>query len=104
MLRESKEILDSADHIKPASWRGNVKLKDVSLQTSWNRGRRIIEQECEGLKHVLDDCDSSEGLSILSPFGMLLLEVPLADDDINESLEAPTATSADDDVTNSRTH
>ena len=101
MSRESKEIPDSADHIKPASWRGNVKLKDVSLQTSWNRGRRIIEQECEGLKHVLDELDSSEGVDILSPFGVLLFEVPLADDDIDESLEAPTMTSPNGDITDS---
>jgi hypothetical protein len=91
--RESKEIPDSADHIKPASWRGNVKLKDVSLQTSWNRGRRIIEQDCEGLKHILHELDNSEGIDILSPFGTLLFKVPLADDDIDESLEGPTVTS-----------
>jgi len=104
MSHELKEILDSADHIKPASWRGNVKLKDVSLQTSWNCGWRIIKQECEGLKHVLNELDSSEGISILSLFGMLLLEVPLADNDIDESLEAPMATSPNDDITDSRTH
>jgi hypothetical protein len=34
MSCKSKEIPDSADHIKPGSWWGNVKLKDVSLQTS----------------------------------------------------------------------
>jgi len=104
MSCESKEIPDSADHIKPASWRGDVKLKDVSLQTSWNRGRRIIEQECKGLKHVLDELDSSEGIDILSPFSVLLFEVPLADDDIDESLEAPTMTSPNDDITDSRAH
>jgi hypothetical protein len=43
LTRESKEIPDSADHIKPPSWTGNAKLKDVSLQTSWNRGRRLVE-------------------------------------------------------------
>src|SRR6266540_1308556 len=31
---ESKEISDRADHIKPGSWRGNVKLNTVSIQTS----------------------------------------------------------------------
>jgi hypothetical protein len=31
MSRESKEILDSADHIKPGFWQGNVKLKNVPL-------------------------------------------------------------------------
>jgi len=43
VLRESKEIPDSADHIKPASWRGNINVSDVSLQTSWNRGRYMVE-------------------------------------------------------------
>jgi len=104
MSRELKEIPDSTDHIKPASWRGNVKLKDVSLQTSWNRGRRIIEQECKGLKHVLHQLDNSEGVDILSPFGTLLFEVPLDDDDINESLEVLMATSPNDETTDSRAH
>jgi len=93
LSRESQELPDGADHIKPASWRGNVKLKDVSLQTSWNRGRRIIEQECEGLKHVLDCLDKLDDIDILSPFGALLFDAPLADDDIDESLETPVVAS-----------
>jgi hypothetical protein len=99
MSRESNEIPDSADHIKPGSWRGNVqvKLKDVSLQTSWNRGRRIIEQELEGLKYVLHELDNTDGTDILSPFGTLLFNVPLADDDVDESLEAsPAGNSAEE--------
>ena len=92
MLRKSKEIPDSADHIKPGSWRGNVKVRDVSLQTSWNRGRRMVEQEFESLKHVLRKLDNSDGVDILSPFGTLLFDVPLADDDVDESLEAPSST------------
>ena len=94
MSRELKEIPDSADHIKPCSWRGNVKLKDVSLQTSWNRGRRIIEQEFEGLNHVLLLLDISEGIDILSPFGTLLFDAPLAEDDVDESLQALNSTQA----------
>jgi len=93
MSRESKEIPDSADHIKPASWRGNVKVKDISLQTSWNWGRWIIEEECQSLKHVLEELDNLDGVTILSPFGTLLFNVPLADDDVDESLEAPTVSS-----------
>lgn len=53
LSRESKEIPDSADHIKPASWKGNVYVRDASLQTSWNRGRYIVEQECQTLLSVL---------------------------------------------------
>jgi hypothetical protein len=105
MSRESKDIPDSADHIKPGSWRGNVKVKDVSLQTSWNRGRRIIELEFEGFKHLLHELDNSEGIDILSPFGTLLFDVPLADDDIDESLEAPSSTgTSTDEITDSRAH
>ena len=36
MSWESKEIPDIADHVKPASWKGNVKVKETSLQTLWN--------------------------------------------------------------------
>jgi hypothetical protein len=79
MPHESKDIPDSADHIKPGSWQGNVKLRDVSLQTSWNSGQRIMEQEFEGLKHLLYEIDNLEGIDILSPFGTLLFDVPLAD-------------------------
>ena len=105
MSHKSKEIPDSADHIKPGSWRGNVKLKDVSLQTSWNRGQRIIEQEFEGLKHVLHKLDNSEGVDMLSPFGTLLFNIPLADDDVDESLEALSSTgNSADEATDSGAH
>ena len=53
LSRESKEIPDSADHIKPSSWRGSVKVKEVSLQTSWNRGRRLVENECTIVTPIL---------------------------------------------------
>ncbi len=87
LSRDSKELPDSADHIKPGSWRGSVKLKDISLQTSWNHGRRMIEQECDSLKHVLLDLDKFNNVDILSPFGTLLVNASLADDDIDDSLE-----------------
>jgi len=106
LSRESKEIPDSADHIKPASWKGNVKVKDVSLHTSWNRGRHLIEQECEAIKSILQELDASDDLNILSPFGTTLFDTPLAADDIDESLEflAPTRTStgaSDDEIAES---
>jgi hypothetical protein len=105
MSRESKDIPDSADHIKPGSWRGNVRVKDVSLQTSWNRGRRIIEAEFEGLKHLLHELDNSEGIDILSPFGTLLFDVPLTDNDIDESLEAPSSTgTSTEEIPGSKAH
>lgn len=91
LSRESKEIPDSADHIKPASWRGNVKVKDVSLQTSWNRGRHIVEAECNFAKPIFSNLETIAGIDLLAPFGVLLFNVPLTADDIDESLEDPNA-------------
>jgi hypothetical protein len=89
--RESEELPDNADHIKPASWRGNVDVKDVSLQTSWNRGRHMVEQDCEILQHVLKGLEESEGVDMLAPFGTLLFDTPLDPDDVDDSLEISNA-------------
>ena len=89
LSRESKEIPDSANHIKPSSWRGNVKVKEVSLQTSWNCGRRLVEDECTIIKPILTEMETTTGVDILAPFGVLLFDVPLSEDDIDESLEYP---------------
>jgi hypothetical protein len=105
MSRESKEIPDSADHIKPSSWRGNVKVKDVSLQTSWNRGRRLVEDECAFVKPILSEIETTPGANILAPFGVLLFDTPFAEDDIDESLEdldPPTTPSSQPTKKNSR--
>jgi hypothetical protein len=87
LSRDSKEIPNGADHIKPASWRGNVKVKDISIQTSWNRGRRLMEEDCEILRDILRGLEENPDIDILAPFGTLLFDVPLAEDDIDESLE-----------------
>jgi hypothetical protein len=91
MSRESKEIPDSADHIKPGSWRGDVKLRDVSLQTSWNRGRRLVEEDSPDLKFVLDELDKLGSVDILSPFGTLLFDLQLDGDNEDESIDEPVS-------------
>ncbi len=47
----------------------------------------MVEQECDSLTHVLLELDNLKDIDILSPFGILLVDTPLADDDIDESLE-----------------
>ncbi|KIM71403.1 hypothetical protein PILCRDRAFT_82813, partial [Piloderma croceum F 1598] len=37
---EAGDISAKVDHINPASWKGNVKVKDVVLLTCWEEGRR----------------------------------------------------------------
>ncbi|KAF8884585.1 hypothetical protein CPB84DRAFT_1750390 [Gymnopilus junonius] len=68
---KSEAIPDHADHIKPASWRGNVK-------------------DCDFLKSVLAELDKNQDITILAPSGTILFDVPLADDDIDKSLEFPS--------------
>ncbi|GLB44010.1 putative zinc finger [Lyophyllum shimeji] len=89
ITRESLELPDSSDHIKASSWRGNTNLRDVSLQTSWKRGRLLIEKECRSLAQELEAVDTCPNVDILAPFGMLLVNIPLDADDIDESLEIP---------------
>ena len=87
ITRDSKEIPDSADHIKPASWRGDISVKHVSLQTSWNHGRHMIEQDCAVFRSILKGLEESEGVDLLSPLGTLLFDTPFDPDDVDESLE-----------------
>jgi hypothetical protein len=87
LSRDSKELPGSVDHIKPASWRGNVRVADVSLQTSWARGRQLVEEECPLLSSVLADVESDPSVDMLAPLGTLLVTVPLSQDDVDESLD-----------------
>jgi len=89
LSRESKEIPDSADHIKPSSWRDNVMVNDVSLQTSWNRGRCLVEDETTVVTPIFTEMERTPGVNLLAPLGVLLFNVPFAADDIDESLEYP---------------
>lgn len=57
---------------------------------SWNCGHRLVEEECEILMNILQELAENPEVDILAPFGTLLFDVPLTDDDINESLEYPT--------------
>jgi hypothetical protein len=81
ITRESCELPDRADHIKPASWRGNASIKNVTLLTCWKRGRRLVEEECAFTAKLLRALDMKPNVDILSPFGDLLVTIPLEDDD-----------------------
>ncbi|KAH9008274.1 hypothetical protein EDB84DRAFT_1671878 [Lactarius hengduanensis] len=39
------DILSKSDHITPASWEGNVNVRNVTLVTAWNLGRRMVASE-----------------------------------------------------------
>ncbi|KAG6905140.1 hypothetical protein DXG01_004635 [Tephrocybe rancida] len=87
----SRELPDTTDHIKPGSWKGDTCVRNVSLQTSWKRGRRLINAEYPLLAEILKEVDVCPGADILSPFGKLLVNAPLDDEDIDESLDIAEA-------------
>lgn len=87
LTRESKELPDTSDHIKPGSWRGNVQVKLVSLQTSWRRGRLLAQKDCPFVLSILEALEKG-GADILSPKGNLLVNSPLSMDDVDESLDS----------------
>jgi hypothetical protein len=78
---------DNSDHIKPGSWRGNVQVKLVSLQTSWRRERQLAQKDCPFVLPILDGLEK-EGADILSPKGTILVNSPLSVDDVDESLDS----------------
>ncbi|KAG6882955.1 hypothetical protein C0992_010196 [Termitomyces sp. T32_za158] len=99
ITKDSQELPNTTDHIKPGSWRGNVSVKFVSLLTSWKRGRRIIEDRFSSLSTTLGEANQCLGADILSPFGVLLVNKPLDKDDIDESIDLDADLNSHSDLT-----
>lgn len=62
----------------------------ISLTTtyySWNRERRLVEEECEFAKPILEEFEQA-GADILSTSGTVLFHLPDDPDDVDASLEA----------------
>jgi hypothetical protein len=87
ITRESGQLVARYDHITPALWKGDVKLSNVTLQTCWRRGRRIIEEEFPIYANLFTTMEDEENITILSPSGQLLVNIPLPSDDVDESIE-----------------
>jgi len=67
------DVLSKVDHIKPASWQGNVTLSSVVLATSWNSGRQLAASVLESIPtQVFRECFlemEKKGYDMLYPFG-----------------------------------
>ncbi|PPR05743.1 hypothetical protein CVT26_008496 [Gymnopilus dilepis] len=84
LTRSSDDVPGQSDHLKPASWKGDVQLDKVTLQTCWRRGRHLIEDELPTYGEILSELENEAGVSILSPRGQLLINVPRDDDDFED--------------------
>lgn len=98
ITKDSGDITSKADHINPASWRGNVEVANVNLQTCWLFGRRNAVSLVPEVGTVFDQLSRVPGVDILSPFGEILVNQRDLDDEYNcsdlanddSNLEMPT--------------
>ncbi|KAF6745690.1 hypothetical protein DFP72DRAFT_1077229 [Ephemerocybe angulata] len=83
--RDAEPLPSSTDHLKPGSWKDKEKLKvkSVTLQTSWSIGRRKIEEsicgareEFKKMEEAVEKTVSDESvIDILAPNGKLLVTI-----------------------------
>ena len=84
--RDGLTIHEHVDHVNPASWRGNVKVSQVILQTCWKLGRRKVEEDFPFLIHTLRVA-TEQSFNLFSPLGEDLVKGPRDADDYDDTLE-----------------
>ncbi|KAL0564399.1 hypothetical protein V5O48_017648, partial [Marasmius crinis-equi] len=100
--RNEDVITERVDHLNPKSWRGDVHTQSVTLQTCWKRGRRRITDAYPFAKEILAKADIDCNVTMLSPFGTLLVNAPLDPDDVEEDLPDPDSSPSSDVTEGSR--
>ncbi|KAH8980974.1 hypothetical protein EDB86DRAFT_3133864 [Lactarius hatsudake] len=73
------DVLSKSDHITPASWKGNVNVRNVSLVTAWNLGRQMTVSDfpSSNIEDALLELEN-QGHDMEFPFGQ-----------VSEGLEEP---------------
>ncbi|KAH9068269.1 hypothetical protein EDB83DRAFT_2222807, partial [Lactarius deliciosus] len=66
------DVLSKSDHITPASWKGNVNVRNVSLITAWNLGRQMVVSDfpSSNIEDALLELES-QGHDMEFPFGQV---------------------------------
>jgi hypothetical protein len=97
---ESGDISAKVDHINPATWRGDVKVENVVLLTSWQEGRRLAEKELKeaGYGIPFEDMDNGNEYDILCPFGSgrVVLIDRMTDGEQSEEVDEDDITTSQD--------
>lgn len=86
LSKDGFEVHKDVDHIGPSSWRGDVHVSNVVLQTCWNLGREEMMTEFPALRPILDSV-SLPSRNIFSPLGKDLIHATRDADDIDDTLE-----------------
>ena len=73
MTKEMKEFTYKVDHINPASWRGDVHVKNVNLHACWLLGRQKAIELIPRAESVFNNAEANDDIDFLSPFGTILV-------------------------------
>ena len=79
------DVLAKVDHINPDSWKGDVRLANVLLVTSWNSGRHMVESQYSttGIHDKLAELDRN-GYDMTFPFGTEDVDDEESEEDVEE--------------------
>ena len=107
ITKDSGDITSKVDHINPASWRGNVDIANVNLQTCWLLGRHQAVGLIPEADAVFDQLSQVPGVDILSPFGEILVNQHDIEDEYDcselatdyDTSETPTFSSTENPTT-----
>jgi hypothetical protein len=88
LSKDGLDVHSGVDHIKPSSWRGNVDISNVNLQSCWKLGRQWIESEIPRLGEVLKEVNTaSASVNIMRPNGEDLVRGKRNADDYDDTAE-----------------
>lgn len=90
LSKDGLAMHDSVDHINPASWRGNVKVSQVILQTCWKLGRLQIEEEFPFVASILRIATDS-AFDIFCPLGTDLVKAVRDVQDYDDTIDGMSA-------------
>jgi hypothetical protein len=93
LSKEGLDVHSGVDHIKPSSWRGNVKVANVNIHSCWKLGRQLVETETPRLGQVLKELDlelnngAGDSFNLLCPLGKDLVRSKRDADDYDDTAE-----------------
>jgi hypothetical protein len=87
LSKDGLAVHNHIDHINPASWRGDVKVAHVVLQTCWKLGRLQVEEQFPFFASILQAATESS-FDIFSPLGTDLVKGPRDAQDNDDTMDS----------------
>ena len=86
LSKDGFDIHQGVNHVGPASWRGDVQVKNVVLHSAWKLGKQEAEKRFPFLVPILESVNQPER-DMFSPLGKDLVKTPREDDDVDDTYD-----------------